>query len=890
MKAAVGVALLLCVLETAEAFCPNGCSGNGLCGAADKCSCYAMYGGADCSLRMCPSALAWADTADGTNQAHYYAECANKGLCDRKTGECKCFDGYEGKGCRRAACPDMCSGHGTCELMSEMGGDYQDRRYGPGHKYQDLSCSSNQDGDPGEAAGLSKSCRKTGSFNGAGIHKDSGGDGSNSVFTLTNTAYGSQQCGAAQNEFCLHTYSLVGGGVGCDLKLEGATSTTGAAYSSGAIDLPNLADSKLVVVDAALYAHAVTGMAVTYAKGTGGTVPTAASEGTLYVYKHGTANTLVMFGTIAGALTAHADDAAAATAGLDMKTGAAGTAHTFIATDAYGATPSKTAVVTSSQLALEDTSVTTNSGLSVVVDATTYGHLATGLQVKYTTVSGTKPTALTDATSYFVYKHTGNANTITLTATYAHATAMTNDADAVNGGGGGANALNLQTGAAGTGSGDLDLSALAADKLVVVDAALYGAVSTGDAVTYAAGGGTVPTAAAEGTLYVYKHGTANTLVMYSTYATATVNYANDAAAVTAGLDMKTGSAGAAHTFTRASASTFALEEYGISFAVTGGSLCDSVPTVVVTATSSQAYIKFPTVTIAATQLYSNFGGVVTSNIVSRSANTDVSHGHLYQLWDADKQQACTCDLGYDGPDCAHRIAPHGDDPLTTVKSSPMKQVFQIGSPTVALNENKPQAEEFYIIYHDPYGGVWHTDGIMASNSDAVAASRVQVALNSLPNEVMLDTKVVARTNDADVMCTRMWDGAEHISGHPDGRKGSWIDRKNRPNWCEQTYTMATHTNKMDFVVEFGGNPGQTGVQYLMEVDINTRGPGSFPVSQGLTGANMGYSVAEMNFNENLGNLSELAECSDRGLDDGEGQCECFEGFRGLACEKQEALV
>jgi len=597
-----------------------------------------------------------------------------------------------------------------------------------------------------------------------------------------------------------------------------------------------------------------------------------------------------MYSTIADATAVYANDAAAVTAGLDMKTGAAGTAHTFTATDAYGATPSKAAVVTSSQLALEDTSVSTNAGLSVVVDATTYAALATGLKVKYALVSGTKPTALTDADSYFVYKHTGNANTITLTATYAHASAMTSDADAVNGGGGGANALNVLTGAAGTGSGDQDLSGLADGKLVTVDAALYAAVSTGDAVTYAAGGGTVPTAAAEGTLYVYKHGTANTLVMFTAQATATVNYANDAAAASAGLDMKTGSVGAAHTFTRVSASTFALEEYGISFTVTGGSLCDSVPTVVVTATNSQAYLKLPTVTIAATQLYSNFGGVVTSNLVARSANTDVSHGHLYQLWDADKQQACTCDLGYDGADCAHRIPPHGDDPLTTVKASNMKQVVQIGSPTVALNESPPQAEEFYMIYHDPYGGVWHTDGIMASNNDAVAASRVQVALNSLPNEVMVDTKVVARTNDAATLCTRMWDGGQHISAASDGRKGSWIDRKNRPNYCEETYTMATHANKMDFTVEFGGNPGQTGVQYLLEVDINTRGPGSFPVSAGITGANAAYSVAEMNFNENLGNLSELAECSDRGLDDGEGQCECFEGFRGLACEKQEALV
>jgi hypothetical protein len=117
---------------------------------------------ADCSQRTCPFDLAHVDTPKGdldhsntithatviasstvhpsgtqesypemldaagaadTNTAHYYMECSNKGICDRKTGECECFDGYDGAACQRASCPNSCSGHGTCETIAELAYD-----------------------------------------------------------------------------------------------------------------------------------------------------------------------------------------------------------------------------------------------------------------------------------------------------------------------------------------------------------------------------------------------------------------------------------------------------------------------------------------------------------------------------------------------------------------------------------------------------------------------------------------------------------------------------------------------------------------------------------------------------------------------------------------------
>lgn len=148
----------------ANAECANACNGHGKCTSYDMCLCNRNWQASDCSERVCMFGLAHVDTPKGdldmdgviesannvivdnsftypfgtteqfpqmqdsdlqelTNSAHYYMECSNKGKCDRTTGECQCYDGYDGVACQRASCPgfpNSCSGHGVCKTIEQL--------------------------------------------------------------------------------------------------------------------------------------------------------------------------------------------------------------------------------------------------------------------------------------------------------------------------------------------------------------------------------------------------------------------------------------------------------------------------------------------------------------------------------------------------------------------------------------------------------------------------------------------------------------------------------------------------------------------------------------------------------------------------------------------------
>ena len=112
--------LWLALWQVARAGCPNLCNGHGECGPSGTCKCHAGYQGGDCSERICPFGPAWTDIPYATDKAHALAECSNRGLCDRSTGQCSCMSGFIGSSCNRMDCPNRCGGVGQCYTMDEF--------------------------------------------------------------------------------------------------------------------------------------------------------------------------------------------------------------------------------------------------------------------------------------------------------------------------------------------------------------------------------------------------------------------------------------------------------------------------------------------------------------------------------------------------------------------------------------------------------------------------------------------------------------------------------------------------------------------------------------------------------------------------------------------------
>lgn len=184
MKKVLATAVVAGLATMASAECPNGCNGHGKCTSYDMCICNRNWQANDCSERVCQFGLAHVDTPKGDldmsgdisgpdltvaqnsfnypygtpeqfpqgrdsdlrevmNSAHYYMECSNKGTCNRDSGECECFPGYDGAACQRASCPgypDVCSGHGVCKSIRQLAAADNGNIYELWDKHSTMGC------------------------------------------------------------------------------------------------------------------------------------------------------------------------------------------------------------------------------------------------------------------------------------------------------------------------------------------------------------------------------------------------------------------------------------------------------------------------------------------------------------------------------------------------------------------------------------------------------------------------------------------------------------------------------------------------------------------------------------------------------------------------------
>jgi hypothetical protein len=212
------------------------------------------------------------------------------------------------------------------------------------------------------------------------------------------------------------------------------------------------------------------------------------------------------------------------------------------------------------------TITTSNVNTTTDVITITSHNIRTGTEFKYQDGGGTALAGLVDNTSYFAVRvdadtiklasSLSNANagtTIDLTGTgnnaqtlegiQATATATVSSAGKVTGytvtnvGSDYQSVPAITVAAPGTETLDLTDGAvyIVADDEIVVSSGFYGAIETGDQVTYGDGGGTAPTDLTDGTTYfLIKSGTANKISLATTYANATAGTKIDLTAVAAG--------------------------------------------------------------------------------------------------------------------------------------------------------------------------------------------------------------------------------------------------------------------------------------------------------------------------------------------------------------------
>ena len=72
------------------------------------------------TAEICPNGASFSAKPYAAQTAHQAEECSGRGICDRRTGMCKCLSGFDGSACHRVTCPNSCNGHGFCKNIAYL--------------------------------------------------------------------------------------------------------------------------------------------------------------------------------------------------------------------------------------------------------------------------------------------------------------------------------------------------------------------------------------------------------------------------------------------------------------------------------------------------------------------------------------------------------------------------------------------------------------------------------------------------------------------------------------------------------------------------------------------------------------------------------------------------